>query len=150
MKPLTRKILESGLITKAVAEMMEQWGHLDGGASDLVGRKKLTEDTLQRFVDQIEALVDDHSFKEVSLEVPISRFHELYSRDVGFFSAAEDRLGRLVVHFRYHLIPGSILYKEDKVTPSHRIMSIETVYVSDLSYFNLLTVESLEGQHAVV
>ncbi len=38
MKDLTRKVLESGLINKHTAVLMEKWGYLEPGASDMVGK----------------------------------------------------------------------------------------------------------------
>ena len=61
MKPIVKKILESGLVDKHTAALMEKWGTLEPGATDLVGKEdlmKASSDTLMKFADDIEGLIE--------------------------------------------------------------------------------------------
>lgn len=74
MKPLTRKLLESGLISKHVTRLLEKWGALEAGASALVGTddvRRASEDVLVRFAEEIEMLVaaDREQLRETRLTI---------------------------------------------------------------------------------
>lgn len=61
MKTIVKKILEAGLVEKNAVQLMEKWGSLDRGASDLVGRKDLraaTESTLTKFAEEVDDLME--------------------------------------------------------------------------------------------
>jgi hypothetical protein len=149
VKPLTKKILESGLIPRTAAEMLEKWGQLEEGASNLVGKKVLTEESLSKFVDQIDALVDDHSVKETRLEIRVRAIHELWSGGPGYFSAAEDELGRLIINPRYLIKAGAYIYKwedalsSDPKEATYRVMMVEDIYIKDTVCITQITVEKL-------
>ncbi len=69
MKELTKKILESGLVPKHTALAMEKWGSLDRGASDIVGTRKVTEETLHAFAEDIAALLEkEEPLRETELD----------------------------------------------------------------------------------
>jgi len=62
MKPIVQKILESGLVNKHTALLMEKWGTLDRGASELVGKEDLreaSESTLMKFVEELDSLIEE-------------------------------------------------------------------------------------------
>lgn len=61
MKPIVQKIIESGLVDRHAVQLMEKWGQIDRGASELVGTKDLraaTETSLTQFAEEIEDLID--------------------------------------------------------------------------------------------
>jgi hypothetical protein len=61
MKPIVKKILESGLIDKHTALLMEKWKALDEGSSNLVGKedlKKASEASLIQFAEEVEEIID--------------------------------------------------------------------------------------------
>lgn len=68
MSELTKKILESGLVDQATAELMERWGYLPDGSSDLAAGKaealmratveKDVKETLNKLAERIGAEVD--------------------------------------------------------------------------------------------
>lgn len=63
MKPLTEKILKSGLVDKHMAQMLEKWGNLPAGAAELVPQdddhlKKATRDQLEKLAEEIGDEVD--------------------------------------------------------------------------------------------
>lgn len=86
MKKLTKLVLESGLLDKTTAILMERWGQLDPGASELVGTKVMTvvfdpwanyqkrkeevQKFLENFVEELELLSQPEAIErqEVSLE----------------------------------------------------------------------------------
>lgn len=112
MKELTKKVLESGLIDKHVAQMFEKWGQLEPGATELAGKHKVTKDTLQQFADEIEDLLDyKKDIHETRLEVRVKPPIILFSIKNGSFSAAVDELDRLIVS------PEVFFEKGDKIYP---------------------------------
>ncbi len=70
MKELTKKILESGLVDKTTAKLMEKWGQLEEGSSELVDHHALTRKTLEDFIEDIELLLQPEAIekKEVQLD----------------------------------------------------------------------------------
>lgn len=70
MKELTKKVLESGLIDRATAALLEKWGALDPDETDLVGRERITKQTLHDFVEDLELLLQPEAIerKEVQLD----------------------------------------------------------------------------------
>lgn len=77
MKELTKRVLESGLIDKSTATLMERWGQLEPGASDLIEQQKLTgaldqigrcderfiRKTLEDFVEELELLLQPEALE---------------------------------------------------------------------------------------
>lgn len=80
MKELTKKVLESGLIDKHLAVLMERWGFLEPGASDSVGpqiqamtvvldsrsqygKKDQIRKALEDFVEDLEILLQPESLE---------------------------------------------------------------------------------------
>lgn len=68
MKELTKRVLESGLIDKSTATLMERWGQLDPGASDLIEQQKITRvrDQVSRGTELFTVL--DEQFIRKTLE----------------------------------------------------------------------------------
>ena len=61
MKQIVKKILEAGLVEKNAVLLMEKWGQVDRGSSELVGTKDLratTEEAFTRFAEEVEALIE--------------------------------------------------------------------------------------------
>lgn len=77
MKELTKLVLESGLIDKSTATLMERWGQLDPGSIDLIDQQKITKeltkalsgderfirDTLENFVEELELLLQPEAIE---------------------------------------------------------------------------------------
>lgn len=82
MKELTKKILEAGLVDRTTAKLLEKWGQLEEGATDLVGRHELTKRTLEDFIEDIELLLQPEAIekKETQLDPLIA---EVYDPDKG-------------------------------------------------------------------
>lgn len=79
MKKLTQVVLESGLLDKTMATLMERWGFLEPGASKMVtgtfvlsseaqiqnmlGPKAHFRQTLETFVEELELLLQPESIE---------------------------------------------------------------------------------------
>lgn len=77
MKELTKRVLESGLIDKSTAALMERWGQLEPGAVELIDQQKLTgvldkigqcderfiRKTLEDFVEELELLLQPEALE---------------------------------------------------------------------------------------
>lgn len=63
MKELTRKMLVAGLIDKTTTSLMERWGQLDTGATDILGKEQLTKKTLESFVEELELLLQPEALE---------------------------------------------------------------------------------------
>ncbi len=80
MKKLTQVVLESGLLDKTMAALMERWGFLEPGASDrvtggtvvisseaqvqnLLGPRAHFRQTLENFVEELELLLQPEAIE---------------------------------------------------------------------------------------
>lgn len=99
MKELTKKILESGLVDKHTTRAMEKWGLLDEGASDLVGKRKITEKSFEEFAEDIEVLLEKEQgqVRETQFEVSVTGPFKLKAGD---YKAAcyRDVFGRYLIN----------------------------------------------------
>ena len=78
MKPIVEKMLKSGLVSKHTAMLMEKWGTLDRGASELVGQddlRKASEETLLQFAEELDTLVEEErrSIHETRLTIEVGK-----------------------------------------------------------------------------
>ena len=73
MKPIQEKVLKSGLIDKATAEMMEKFGILDHGSANLVNDdalKNATQATLSKLAEDLAVEVErEHKIRETALDL---------------------------------------------------------------------------------
>jgi hypothetical protein len=73
LKPVQKKVLESGLIDKAMAELMEKWGNLPPGSAELVNENALkdaTQETLTKLADDLATEVEkEHVLRETYLDL---------------------------------------------------------------------------------
>lgn len=146
MKELTKKILEAGLVDKHLAQMMEKWGALEPGATDLVGKERVTKETLERFAEDIASLVNvDGPVKETLLDAKVSNPVLFHSNGIPPFQGAWDEMGRLLVGATVQLVPGNIILELPDSTRARRfrILEITPVYVGEQSVGQLATVEPL-------
>lgn len=78
MKKLTQVVLESGLLDKTMAALMERWGFLEPGAASIVGSFPMTitleaknqigprahfRQTLENFVEELELLLQPEAIE---------------------------------------------------------------------------------------
>ena len=77
MKPIVKKIIESGLVEKSAIQLMEKWGQIDRGSSELVGAHDLrtaAENSLTEFAEEVEELIekDREEIRETRLAIQVS------------------------------------------------------------------------------
>jgi hypothetical protein len=169
MRPLTRKILESGLIDVATATLMERWGALPEGAAALAADKTIetaTRAQLVRMADEIgeeaekalklrESLLDLDKIKwpvHLSIYKPTSRVGlEFSSADILLgdrvetnITAVIDRAGRY--YFRpsdiqsNSLIPGYVIVREHRQGFFETILEVTELFVgSDVAAIQVST-----------
>jgi hypothetical protein len=106
LKPLVKKVLESGLVDKNMAELMEKWGNLPEGAASLVkddSLKNATKDQLMKLAEEIGTEVDkERTLKETQLDLDQIRWPTVvtirtnnYEHVAWQVPAVIDRMGRL-------------------------------------------------------
>lgn len=73
MKPIVEKVLASGLIDKATAQLMEVWGYLPGGASEKVNEDALKDATQAKVSELARELATEvekeHHLRETYLDL---------------------------------------------------------------------------------
>jgi hypothetical protein len=125
MKPLTEKILKSGLVDKHMAQMLEKWGNLPEGASELIPDsnpfKDATKEQLIKFGEEIGDEVEKaRILKESQLDLDrlrwptkVSLYNEKEELILSQQPALIDRMNRL--YFRMEDI------KEEWFVPGYRL-----------------------------
>ncbi len=157
MKSLTEKILKSGLIDKHTAQIMERWGQLPEGASDIVQENALenaTKEQLARLAEEIAEEVETESrIKETSLDLNTLRWPKTVrrivrpNREAGALStvgsiiaydlsAVVDRMGRF--YFRAQdvikewFVPGFVIEHDIAGKPvSNEILEVTELFVGE-------------------
>lgn len=78
MNEVTKKVLESGLVDTAMAQMMEKWGVLPEGSSELTKNDRLknaTREQLVKFGEELgDALDRERRLKETMLDLNYLRW----------------------------------------------------------------------------
>lgn len=73
MKPITQKVLDSGLIDKGVAQMMEAWGFLPNGTAEKMDEEALRAKTTEEMKKAVEEVADilerEHVLRETYLDL---------------------------------------------------------------------------------
>lgn len=148
MKPIVEKVLESGLVDKATAQLMEQWGYLPAGSVDKVNEDKLknaTQETLKALANDLAIEVEkEHALRETYLDLermkwPVSNITlKKATREDGDpllaknLAAVVDRMGRY--YFRIQdvkqewLVPGYYLIRE---SGEEKILQSQVLYVGE-------------------
>ena len=149
MKPIVKKVLESGLVDKHMAQLMEKWGYLPEGATELVKQDALkgaTKDQLQALAEDIGNEVDkERTLKETQLDLDKLRWPtevtlELEDqKHIYQVPAVIDRMGRL--YFRIQdvkdvwFVPGNFLTREvPNLETGGRSVQKEQILEKDVLY----------------
>lgn len=136
MKPIVEKVLKSGLVDRAMAELMEKFKMIPDGSSELVQEdalKNATREQLIKLADDLATEVEkEHKVRETHLDLERIRWPAIisiskddntvvngeksYTMVVDNVSAVVDRMGRY--YFRLDeiqpewLIPGNLLVRK--------------------------------------
>lgn len=147
MKDLSKRILESGLVDETTALMMEKWGVLEEGASDLTKKEELknaTREQLMKFADEVADKVDeDRRLRETMLDLNQLRWHvpvKLAAKDIGLFhvdpiSALVDRMGRYYFRpqdvDRAWLVPGHLIVGQGMAGKDVVMLEVTDLFIGD-------------------
>jgi hypothetical protein len=144
MRPVTKKILESGLLDKHVTAMLERWGTIDPGGEWAQGnRKLLTQDQLEKFVEELEELVDreEETMRETPLDLPVGVLEEFVLPEHHIvFRGRWDNMGRLLVDARLKIKRGEQINCTTQ-GKFFRALDVTTLYKDEEAYVRLVTVE---------
>lgn len=111
MKPLVEKVLRSGIVDRGMVELLEKWGNLPEGSSELLKSETLknaTKDHLQKFAEELaEEVATAHALKETNLDLDRLRWpvevtildakQKVLAKSV---AAVIDRMGRYFFRFQ--------------------------------------------------
>jgi hypothetical protein len=166
MKPLIEKVLKSGLIDKHMAQMLEKWGNLPDGASDLVNDDALKDATREQLTKLGEELGDEvdklRTLKETQFDIDRMRWPTEVSiknngghQIVYKIPAVIDRMGRL--YFRHQdvkadwLTPGFIIARDitSLDNPNQKSLIEEQILESSVLYTDEVPVAFQVSVHRV-
>jgi hypothetical protein len=73
MKDLTKKLIESGIVSKTVAQLFQRWGSLTPEDYAQITNKQVVSETLELFMEELEILLQPEALDRevVSLDHPI-------------------------------------------------------------------------------
>lgn len=145
MKPTTRKVLESGLVDRHVAKMLERWGTLEPGEADIAGRKQLTADGLCEFAEELDELLtrEADTPRETRLEIPLSApvAFTIVGRAPAHFLGCSDEFGHLIVASHIKLSRGDRIQEKFGDKRIYQVLEVEKFYKGDQVYTQQLTIE---------
>lgn len=150
MKPIVKKILESGLVDKATADLMEHFKMIPEGSSALVREgalKDATQETLSKLAESLAVEVErEHKIRETYLDLERIRWPVTVGILDGKTSAflavrvdgVEDRFGR--IYFRHKdmtkelLVPGNLLLRyatNGEASSKTTILESQELFIDD-------------------
>lgn len=147
MKPIVEKVLSSGLVDKATAQLMEMWGYLPEGSVEKVDENKLenaTKEQLTQLANDLAVEVEkEHALRETYLDLERLKWPTIVqhiSKPVGELTvqlandlvALVDRMGRY--YFRIQdvqqewFVPG---YTMRRASGPEKILQAQVLYVGE-------------------
>lgn len=148
MSELTKRILESGLVDEATAELMEHWGALPEGSADLAKGKsealaKATKATLTKLAEKIGSEADTvRRLRETVLDLNQIK----WPTEVNVFGpdgevarhvvCVIDRMGRFFFRpqdvKKEWFVPGFVLRRtENTKMPEETILEVSELFIGD-------------------
>jgi hypothetical protein len=170
MKPIVEKVLSSGLIDKATAELMEVWGYLPGGASSKVNEDALKNATQEKVSGLAKELANElekeHHLRETYLDLERVRWPALVRLDIpsnmvakkdtimpiAHLAGVVDRMGRY--YFRLQdvnpdwFVPGFIITQSTAAgeQKQERIYQSQVLYIGEQGVCVQVSVEPLKPE----
>jgi len=151
MKKIVEKILESGLVDKHTALLLEKWGQLERGASDVVGKndlRKASEDALIKFAEEIDDLIEEtkQELRETRLQIEVGEPLLVHWADPFLEHKTvvfRDRAGDFIFPLseQKNLYPGALFTINEK---GWRIYSSQKLYKGDQVYAIQVWAEEVE------
>jgi hypothetical protein len=150
-KPIVRKVLESGLVDKATAAMLEQMGMLPSGASELVKEDRLKDATQGIVMHLAEELADaiekEHVVRETALDLSRIRWPAYISISnpegpslspiIDNLACVMDQMGRYYIRFtdanERWFVPGFVVRRplHTNRISSEYITESQKLYIGD-------------------
>lgn len=65
MKPITKKVIEAGLVPKHTILLMQRWGYLEPEASDIPTMQADLKEGFIQFVEDLEELIEEEAEKDI-------------------------------------------------------------------------------------
>lgn len=158
MKPVVEKVLKSGIVDRGMVELLEKWGNLPEGASELLKNETLkdaTKEQLTRFAEDLaEEVAKEHILRETDLDLDrlkwpttvtiLPKFEANPGPEQGVYHipAMVDRMGR--IYFRVQdvdetwFVPGYRITRKvfDKETKSateyhEKILEVQPLFLGE-------------------
>jgi hypothetical protein len=134
MRPITKKILESGLLDKHVAAMLARWGAIDQEEYNNPSSRKQfeTKEQLERFAEELDELIDKENeiMRETPLDMPLSgellRFMTQGMAGQAF-QGRWDQMGHLIVPPNVSLHRG-VVFTDMAVLKKYRVADVTKLY----------------------
>jgi hypothetical protein len=73
VKDLTKKLIESGIVSKTMAQLFQRWGSLTPEEYTQITNKQVVSETLELFMEELEILLQPEALDDrevVSLDRP--------------------------------------------------------------------------------
>lgn len=153
MKPVTKKILEAGLLDKHTVAMFERWKTIDhdnyekGTSSTSVQayeqKKFETREQLEKFAEEIGELLEakDSVTFETALDLPLVERHFFYDyKTKARFTGYIDKLSRLVIPPAIKVIRGQFLM-DLSTSVKYQVLEVEDLHKNDQLQARLVTGE---------
>lgn len=64
MKPLTKKLLESGIIGRTTSVLLERWGSLTPEEVGQLNQKRVMTETMEVFIEELELLLQPEALEK--------------------------------------------------------------------------------------
>lgn len=127
-----------------MVELLEKWGNLPEGASELVNNNELKDATrsqLTKFAEELgDEVVKEHVLKETNLDLdrlrwPTTVTVRSFSNPDLKFNAVIDHMGRFFFRFQdveqEYFIPGYFLIRDEEPGVQETILESTVLYVGD-------------------
>lgn len=145
MKELTKLILESGLVPKHTAKLLEKWGGLEEGSAELVGKKKVTTETLEDFAKDVAELMETRPIKETVLDdIQVRGQRVIISASSrGTYLCLRDEMGNYFAPTYAHIVKGDSVRVREPDEPDRdsiylTVRAVTPIYVGDRVVADLL------------
>jgi hypothetical protein len=149
MKPIVRKIIESGLVDCHAVQTMERWGQIDRGSSELVGKNDIrtaTKKTLTKFAEDIDELLeqDRETARETRLVIQLGEPLLATWQTGGTVVLFKDEMNNFMFPLQeeQNIHPGAVFRTTDGA--EWQILSKEMLFVDDQPYTIQVLAEKAE------
>lgn len=134
-KTLDDALLESGIVDRHMAQMMERWGVLTTGSADKVDTARVeTRDQLRRFAEELVPILGkaEGAYRETRLDLGPPKPFLIVFTGTAISAAQEDAMDRLICDTSFDAPPGRlIVLKKGEEQQSRMVEAVERLYQDD-------------------